>query len=293
MEKEYDKVAVRLTQILLKLNANERLTLEELAQEFNVSIRTIQRDLHDRFAFLPIEKNDGYYSLKEYCLGKLSFNDIKLFANLSGIGKLYPSLNQQFLVDLLNERVNAPYIVNSIAYEDVSDKETIFQILHIAILKHNILKFSYNEKMREVNPYNLVNTNGIWYLLADENNKLKTFSINKIQNLCSTSKIFKVSSSFENEIKKNNVKWVSSDIKKAVLYIDKKIQYFFERRDIFHTQKILEKIEDGIIVEVFYSYEDEFLSQVQYWIPNIKIIEPTALADKMKDILISYTKSLA
>ncbi|EAJ8010373.1 HTH domain-containing protein [Campylobacter jejuni] len=54
--KEYDKLSIRLVQILSKFNNGESLSAQELAQEFNVDTRTIQRDLNERLAFMPIKK---------------------------------------------------------------------------------------------------------------------------------------------------------------------------------------------------------------------------------------------
>ena len=76
MSKSNDKLSIRLTQILLKLNSGEILSLDDLALEFNVSKRTIQRDINERFSYLPLIKKDGYIRIEEYCLGKLSFKDI-------------------------------------------------------------------------------------------------------------------------------------------------------------------------------------------------------------------------
>ncbi len=45
----HDKLSTRLTQILQKLNSGESLSLDDLANEFNVSLRTIQRDINERF----------------------------------------------------------------------------------------------------------------------------------------------------------------------------------------------------------------------------------------------------
>lgn len=53
---EKDKLARRLSQILLKLNSGEKLRIDELAKEFNVNKRTIQRDLNVRFDYLPLKK---------------------------------------------------------------------------------------------------------------------------------------------------------------------------------------------------------------------------------------------
>jgi len=47
---DYDKILTRLSKILSKLYAGEALLVTELADEFNVSKRTIQRDLNDRLS---------------------------------------------------------------------------------------------------------------------------------------------------------------------------------------------------------------------------------------------------
>ncbi|VTU06339.1 HTH domain [Actinobacillus porcinus] len=43
-------LAYRLSEILVLLNQGKRLDTHQLAEEFNVSVRTIQRDIRDRFA---------------------------------------------------------------------------------------------------------------------------------------------------------------------------------------------------------------------------------------------------
>ncbi|KQB58024.1 MULTISPECIES: HTH domain-containing protein [Acidovorax] len=45
-------VAFRLTSMLRRLNEGKRLRPEELAKEFSVTLRTIQRDLNEKLAFL-------------------------------------------------------------------------------------------------------------------------------------------------------------------------------------------------------------------------------------------------
>lgn len=45
--KEHDKTAFRLASILIKLNEGEHPSIEELAEEYNVHKRTIQRDINE------------------------------------------------------------------------------------------------------------------------------------------------------------------------------------------------------------------------------------------------------
>ena len=58
-KKSYDKAVDRLISIILKINQKERPSIKELAEEFNVTDRTIQNDIYKRLVFLPIEKREG------------------------------------------------------------------------------------------------------------------------------------------------------------------------------------------------------------------------------------------
>ena len=51
----HDTLVYRLAQMLVKLNQGEKLEPQALAEEFGVHLRTIQRDLNERFAYLPLE----------------------------------------------------------------------------------------------------------------------------------------------------------------------------------------------------------------------------------------------
>ncbi len=68
----HDTLVYRLAQMLVKLNQGEKLDPAALADEFGVNLRTIQRDLNERFAYLPLQKTDGRYHLDVTFLGKLS-----------------------------------------------------------------------------------------------------------------------------------------------------------------------------------------------------------------------------
>ncbi len=97
----HEKLAYRLTQILLKLNQGDKLHPEDLAQEFSVNRRTIQRDLLERFAFLPLEKTDGHFSLNPAYLGRLTFLDITRFASLAGIQRREHALGADLFHEIL------------------------------------------------------------------------------------------------------------------------------------------------------------------------------------------------
>lgn len=65
-QKSYDKALFRLISILSMLTKDERPTIASLAEEFNVSQRTIQTDVYKRLSGFDITKDS---------IGRLVFRD--------------------------------------------------------------------------------------------------------------------------------------------------------------------------------------------------------------------------
>lgn len=290
MAKTHDTLAIRLSLILTKLNSGESFSAKELAEEFSVSARTIQRDINERLSYIPIEKNGDYYSMESYALGKLSFEDIKNFATLSGIKSLYPSLSNEFITDILNAKLNSAYLIKNQGFEDISHQKVWFENLSAAIIKNSPVLFTYKDKQRIVNPYKLINNEGIWYLLADENDKLKTFTFLKIKKFQweDDNKTFIPKKEFLNQISKNDTNWFSNELIEVTLQIDNEAREYFERKDILPNQKILEQNDEYFTILTKVSYDDEILKLVKYWIPYIKILKPLYLREKLDNILKKY-----
>lgn len=281
----HDKLAVRLAQILMRFNDGESLSLEELASEFNVDTRTIQRDINERLSFMPIKKENGKYFLESFVLGKLSFKDIQNFAMLSGIQELYPKLDKDFITDLLNSKVNSIFMVKNEGFEKVSYE--LFESISIAIVRHNVLSFVYKDKNREVNPYKLINNKGIWYVLVDEGGKLKHFALSKIKNLKITKQNFTPQQEFLQQIKEDASIWLNAT-KEATIKLDKKGKDYFFRKKLFEYCEIVDEDEKYFILNVRFSYDDELLNVVKQWIPYIKIISPLELKEKLHILLQEY-----
>lgn len=288
---EHDKIATRLALIIQKLNARERFTLEELCEEFNVNKRTIQRDINDRLSFLPIKKDNGYYFIESFAFGSLSFKDIQAFATLCGIKSLYPALTNEFIVDLLNVKTNQAYLIKSFDYESIANQQKLFENVSAWILKQQQIECNYKEKQRILNPYKLVNMNGIWYLAADENGSLKTFTFSKITKLKFLDTKFSENLEFIKLLKENKVTWFSNNSLEVTLQINSHVSEYFFRRALLPNQKIIEQNDKYLILSTKVSYEDELFSIVKYWIPHIKILQPTDLQTKFESILEDYLSS--
>ena len=284
---ERDTLSTRLSQILIMFNEGKRLSVEELAIEFNVNKRTIQRDF-TRLSYLPIEKKDGYYFMEEYCLGRLSYKDIRQFATFSGIQELYPELNNSLIVDILNTRINQTMEVKGHKYEDLSKKVDTFNGVATAIVTKREVSFTYKEKPREVKPYKLINTNGIWYLIAVEGDVVKHFSLGKIECFQTLDVEFTVEQSVIETLKQNDGMWVSQSLIDVVLEIDLSMAEFFLRRDLLPNQKLIEHRDDKLILSTQVAYEEEILKVVRYWIPHMKILSPLSLQKRLENTLKSY-----
>lgn len=285
-----DLLAKRLAFILTKLNNGERFTLKELALEFGTTTKTISRDLKERFIYIPIKKDGKYYSLEEYALGKLNLEDIKNFATISGIKSLYPTLTNQFLTEILENKINRVFLIKNSGFEVIENKKEDFEKLSRAIAKHQLVEFIYKNVEKIVEPYKLINSNGVWYLCANDNEKLKTYSLTKMKNLKIKNDKFNLNIEFLNQIEKDEINWFSNESKEVHLKIDNNAKEYFLRKKVLSNMKILEETSEYFIVSTKIAFDDEIINLVKYWIPYIEIISPNDLAKKLNDILNSYIK---
>jgi predicted DNA-binding transcriptional regulator YafY len=203
---------------------------------------------------------------------------------------LYPNLDNNFINSILSKKFDDIYLIKYIPYESSKKLTKEFQDIQIAINNNYTLLFKYNDKKRELKPYKLVNNNGIWYLVGDDNSKLKTFTINKIKNMQLTNEEFTINNEFKTIIEQNQATWFSQDKIDVILQIDISVALYFKRRDLLPNQKILEENDKYLLLSTTVSYDDEILRVVRSWIPHIKIIKPLYLNDKLYKELKEFIK---
>jgi len=289
--KTHDTLATRLSFILTKLNQGEKFTVDELSQEFNVTKRTIQRDLNERFRDIPLKKEKGAYFLERQYLGQVTLNDIDNLAIFSGINKMFPSFDKTFTQHLLVGNVSKVYLIKTHQFEDVRDQLDDFKALEEAILNLKVIHLYYRNKERTVYPYKLANVKGIWYLVALQDKIIKTFTFSKITNLQLTNSNFRLDIQVLKCIEDEETIWFSNSRTKVLLKVDSEISSFFKRRKIQAYQKVIEEYEDGsLLISTEMTFEDEVLKFVRSMIPHIHIVSPVALQKKLEQSLIDYLK---
>ncbi len=291
---DHDTLVRRLAMMLLKLNQGESLDPKQLSEEFGVNLRTIQRDLNERFGYLPLEKSDGRYRLEPTFLGKLSTRDIERFAGLAGVRGLFPSLSDDFLRDIFDARLQGTLLIKGHHYEDMSGKEGLFKQLERAIVGHNRISFRYSKdgaqkRHADVEPYKLVNHKGIWYLAAKDASKLKTFSFTKVEALIVLDNAFAPDPAVENSLMAEDGIWLGEERIEFVLKVSREVAGYFRRRSVLVNQTIVKNLEDGgLIVSANVGHANEVMPQIRYWIPHIRIISPDGMQAKLEAELLAY-----
>jgi predicted DNA-binding transcriptional regulator YafY len=289
----HDTLVRRLVMILIKLNQGEKLDPRQLAHEFDVNLRTVQRDINERFSYLPLEKSDGKYYLNPAFLGKLALKDIERFASLAGVAGLFPTLSEDFLREIFDARIQSALLIKGHHYEDLRGKEESFKKLEQAIFARAIVSFYYqgadSSKAYDVEPYRLVNNKGVWYLAARHSDKLKTFSFSKIEGLLVSEQKYHLNQSVNDKLELEEGVWLSEQPTEIVLKVDKAIAPYFKRRKLIANQVIEKELVDGsLILSAKVGHHKQVVPIVKYWIPHIRVISPDGLQEEIDAELRGY-----
>lgn len=122
-------------------------------------------------------------------------------------------------------------------------------------------------------------------MLADDEGKLKNFTLSKIKRIKIKGDIFAANAEFLKRIEKNDTNWFSDDKFKVTLEIKNEAMEYFKRKEFLPNYEVEQEDEDKIIISTEVAYDDEILRVVKYWLPFIRIVESLNLKDKFKILL--------
>ncbi|WP_457743245.1 helix-turn-helix transcriptional regulator [Sulfurimonas sp.] len=300
---DYDKILTRLVSILSRLNDGEALSVTELAREFNVSERTIQRDFNERLVSFPIyqekkkwKMQDGYKIEKSKSLEDEIILDI-LEKITEGIGGSFSAKAQALLSKIKNVDFNPIYAKLNI--EDISEKLAAIQILEQAIKEKREIECIYdNERIKPykttLQPLKIANYEGFWYLITKKDDELRKYYLKNISQPILLDKHFEVESEIEELLQNSLSIWFSKNTEpfEVKLYADANATKYFKRRPL-PTQTVESLNNDGTMeFRVKITHEMEILPIVKYWIPHLRIIEPQWIQDIIDDDLKEYLSSI-
>ncbi|MGN1181426.1 MAG: helix-turn-helix transcriptional regulator [Faecalibacillus sp.] len=282
----------RLLEILYYLMEVKQTTANELAQHFEVSIRTIYRDL-DRLivAGIPIHtkqgKNGGISIAKEYILDKSILNDHKQEQVLLALNTLSALQLPEFAE--LSKELEALFHKKSIDWIDIDfsywhDSSIIqkkYDLIKNAIFNTQYLSFHYInlhniQSVKTVEPMQLVFKSQTWYLKAFDISKEKLC----IYRLSRMKDIYIIDKTFE----RRQLTPMSYFYQESYPYIHVILKFDLQLRtfvyDEFNENNIIEK-DDSIYVHTKMMDSPWLISVILSFGSNVEIIEPIYLKKRL------------
>ncbi|MDF1878144.1 WYL domain-containing protein [Sulfurimonas sp. SAG-AH-194-C20] len=303
-KKDYDKTLRRLTQILSKLSYNERLNTKEFAEEFNVSVRTIQKDIKDNLCEFPIIKDsNGKFMFQEgFSLNRTVLdNDEMMFLKIA-LSQFTDVKNIDLIKNRIFKKLSTknffnPYYVKQDDIEDIDIDSIFIERLEKYINNQEILSLSLNSKIVEVEAYKIVNFDGFWYFFAKDlhDNKTKTFKLSEIKKISSTQRYYKTTVQEIEKILDNAHSAFYSDGNsfEVIIKVYKEVAPYFKNKDFLESQNILEEYSDASLrVSFKISHDEDIDNIIKAWLPHVEILEPLRFKEKLINELEDYLKKI-
>jgi predicted DNA-binding transcriptional regulator YafY len=200
--------ASRLLSILIMLQLRGRLSAEELSREFEVSVRTIYRDIdHLSAAGVPVfaeRGRAGGFELHQGYRTRLtgfttSEAEALLFAGISdaaselGLGAQATAAQLKLLASLPDsvsasaQQISARFHVDPIAWYAQPESLAHLPDLADAVWRDRRIRITYeswkSEVVRDLDPLGLVLKNGVWYLVAAARGQPRSYRCANIKSL--------------------------------------------------------------------------------------------------------------
>ena len=301
----YDKKVFRLFFILNQLDSRKRASSAELAREFNVSLRTVQRDivLLNTTGFPIISSEKGYHSFMEgFSLKKmmLTREEASLLSFLHDISK---SLGEKFedsfssiLKKVVSKEQDSAFYVKLPEGSKISKDFPYIKELEEAVKDNNKIVLHYKTLEKEgdykVCPLKITFFDGFWYLLSQVDCKewLRTFRLDNIQGVEMLNEYFTLPKNINTILNESVNIWFSEKKdKKVVLKVDKEAANYFKQQTYFPLQKITKENRDGSLrIETMICHNEEIIYTILRWIPHVHVIEPKYLKKEIKGKIVEY-----
>lgn len=286
----------RLLEIVILLLNKETITARELSERFNVSIRTIYRDVEElSLSGIPVYmskgKGGGISLLEEYTLDKNIFTEEERNNLIVALDTL--NSTEHIALQGTLEKVNSIFgngnkknwiEVDLKQWGNKNKNNESFEMLKEAIFENQTIEFEYvNTKniksKRKVEPYKILYKGQSWYFFGFclEKQDFRLFKLSRIRNMSKCNKHFLLREIEEKQIDKSEE--YKPKLIKLVLKFNKKMLYHIF--DYYDDEEII-KTEDGYIVNVEYPYDEWIYSHILSYGSNVEILEPSFIREEIE-----------
>lgn len=303
--KEYDKRIFRLLSILNQLDSGQQVSVRKLAEEFNVSPRSIQRDLEilNRAGFLLACPQKGRHQFAEgFSLKKMKITNeeaslLSFFYDIArSLGKRFASSFSGILKKVIQQEYDSPFYAKIPQAMEIKRDFPVVSVIEKAVEQNRKITLVYEKpkgvRVYKLCPLKLIFYEGFWYLLAqvDRGDWLLKFRLEKIKEAAALDEYFEPPENLKTMLDKSVNVWFSErKAKKALLKVDAGAAGFFRQRGYFPRQKIKKQYKDGaLLLEARASDYMEIIPAVLYWIPHVTVIEPEAMRQEIERLVCNY-----
>ena len=291
----------RLFRILYYILEKEKVTANELADKFEVSVRTIYRDIDSISSvgvpiFTTQGKGGGIKIDNEYILNKSLFDENEkeqIIAALQGLEKTNEAYKSELITKLsaLFKIKNSNWIeIDFTSWGSNNTYQDLFNALKTTIINKNIISFSYNsskaEKInRKVKPIRLLFKEQDWYLYAFclLRNDFRYFKLSRMKDLEVLTMNYE--DNFENVVLKKELKY--ENIVNIKLKFDKNVA--FRVYDEFN-EAVIEDKNDNLCVEIKIPNNYKLYNYIFSFGSNVEILEPKEIRNQFKNIIDELAK---
>jgi len=303
--------ADRLIGIILSLDRKKKVTAQELAEKFEVSVRTIYRDLNALFIDFPIRAEagpDGGYSFMEgYKLPSLPFSKkevaaLTLMGSVAGQniglieGKVFRDAFSKLLAGLpraYKEEAGKLYdqvLIDIEPWKTPPKTPEVVDSIKEAFENGHVLEFSYRKgkgksEKQIVDPYGLCFRSGFWYLVG-YSRKRGEYRLYRTDRF---SKLKVLDESFERDPAFDLKRFWEDELPKQYRERGSEVRIEFDpsvaneiRKTAWGAGKV-RTLESGWIELTFRTFDlDRLVSFVFSFGPRARLIEPRSLKGKIK-----------
>ena len=306
----------RLLAIVLELQARDRVTAEELARIFEVTKRTIYRDIQALSeSGVPVVSaaGQGYWLMEGYFLPPVSLNSDEAIMLILGSELMAQNFDAQYraaadsasrkiqavLSELVQEEV--AYLKDNIRFisaesQTLTDVPALLKVLRRAILERKTVELQYIKRAqglksetseRKVDPHGLVQFNGTWMLSAycHLRKAIRIFRLDRIEGV----KV--LPDSFERQLEYNVRKHRATDnraVKVELLFAKEIARWVRECPAFFATE--FEELPEGLKASFKVQHLDDALPWMMSWGSKVSILSPEPLKARLKEELEAMLK---
>ena len=274
---------------ITELISNKAMGTQEIASRLKVCVKTIQRDLNQVLSKNGAIKIGKKWKMEELCdENQLIITALDTLAN--NLGKEFYAKAHGLLKGLSSSFNNSFYICENNEKLELTDLDNMLKIEQ-AITKRNLIEIKYNNKKYKIAPIKIAMFDGFWYVFAMDKKVFKKFHLKSIKELEILSEYSFIPSDIESKIKRAKSAWFNlADSFTVRLWVSSEIAKYFDRKPLNNNEMIYKNSDGSFEIEFMATHIMEVKPLIYRYLPHIRVLEPSFLADEIESDLNKYLK---